>query len=702
MTYSCSDEASASWQIVDALEFEKLRLKNIANRQFREISDNLKFKASVDSLVIDVTLLVSQEYLDDNQEQFNSDFSQYVDTITQSAIHPDWAQEQTQQQDQADIDQQKLVSWFQASNDKLFALNQKRNELLLEISDCEQKILALEFRSETNLSDKLPASEPGTLDLGIDINQLNAELALLDRQQRDLYNSSASATDDDKLRELEKQSNKVFSRRLEIIAEISRANELLASNSARIIPKGDPNEIENEIKASLKQTRELYDSTRNKLKQIDLEIADLEYDMQFLGQFIPEDDLKDKAMPLALSSPGTNNISLIMNEPDSEIEHRIEISGIQKLAILLAGCFGWCFGLLISSFGSDSSSQQESESDTEQVLQNKPEISAKQVSEERESSSDLERASIRNKNVALLLEDELEDVEEEPEILPIEDSHDEFDVEELDDEPEEKQEQAESLSQDTDKLSQDSQEDLLVGPELLVDSVDEEDFSSEVDNNDNLTELANLNGFESWWVESYDRIAHKLSDYPSAMSDGIIFSSLEKSGLSPRFIINLSISLALSGSKVLLISASDDMVLERIFADFARLDICDEAGRSAHIAERIYSGPGFMDCLSNDQPFARFASESPLENLKFLHHGTRNNLKIEDNEFNNNGDYAEIDYDTDFDCILVYMPELLAGGISGFETRIEKGPISNILQQFRNIVAVDLIENFFIRKKSLL
>ena len=213
-------------------------------------------------------------------------------------------------------------------------------------------------------------------------------------------------------------------------------------------------------------------------------------------------------------------------------------------------------------------------------------------------------------------------------------------------------------------------------------------------------DLQNLEGFESWWVESYDKIAYELLNNYPVISEGIIFSSSHKNALSPRFIINLSISLALKGSNVLLINASQEKALEQIFADFGQgeMEGLSTGETNGSTEKQYFTGPGFWDCLASDYPPAVFTSESPLVNLRFLHSGNIISPKDINNEINNNSDYAEINFDSDFDCIIIYMPELLENGIKEFEKLIAGSPYSDLVCQFNNIAAADLVGKKSARK----
>ena len=206
-----------------------------------------------------------------------------------------------------------------------------------------------------------------------------------------------------------------------------------------------------------------------------------------------------------------------------------------------------------------------------------------------------------------------------------------------------------------------------------------------------------LHDFEPWWVEGYDRLAYQLLKHPRQKKNGIIISSLDKSKASPRFAVNLAISLSLKDQKVLLASASDDGMLEQIFTDFN-----NESSDSILNQSLKYNtqGSGFWHCLENKKEFHLYSLSTNLENLKFIPSGTKKSKSNINNEINNNSRNAEMISGSYFDWILVYNPELFAGGIKGFEARTAEGPITLLLNNFKDIALIDFMSGNARRKES--
>ena len=208
-----------------------------------------------------------------------------------------------------------------------------------------------------------------------------------------------------------------------------------------------------------------------------------------------------------------------------------------------------------------------------------------------------------------------------------------------------------------------------------------------------------LADFEPWWVENYDRLAYQLLKRPRRKNSGIIISSLDKSKASPRFVVNLAISLSLKDQRVLLASASDDGMLEKIFTDF-KSEFSDSL--SSEKAMPGFSDKGFWHCLANNDDFLLNSTSTTLENLRFISAGNINSADNKDNEINNNSQNAEILSGSYFDWILVYMPDLLNGGVKAFEARVSKSPITLLLNKISDIAVIDFMTGNARRKESAL
>ncbi len=211
------------------------------------------------------------------------------------------------------------------------------------------------------------------------------------------------------------------------------------------------------------------------------------------------------------------------------------------------------------------------------------------------------------------------------------------------------------------------------------------------------TPAGNLHDFEPWWVESYDRLVHQLLKKPHRKETGVLISSLDKSKASPRYVVNLAISLSLKGQNVLLASASEDGMLEKIFTDFN-----SESTESIFNQNQEYASQesGFWYCLENSKDFYMYSSSTNLENLRFIPCGVKKSKPDINNEINNSSRNADILSGSYFDWILVYKPELFAGGIKGFEARAEDGPITLLLSKFKDIAIVDFMTGNARRKEA--
>ncbi len=642
LSYVCADSNLISWQVRDFLELNFIRFRSLAYSNYPSIARDLSAEYDLNNAVLTLKVSCTEDAVDNLSAEYDSVFQNFIsECVKADTVVPGELFEK-------DSAENRLNKWLNDNRSKLVALQQRQVDLLMDINTCEQELLSVQTR---NLVQYFPLKsttdkQSGSIKKTDDIQDLLEKLKV---RQQELDKQAAYCKDNLLLEQIDYQRDDIFRERQQLLAELDLALE--QSDDPIEVPEKD------NMPADISRARENYDFARYKLDLLKVELADLNSEINFVEQFLPEMDGAGESVFPSFIDDRTGELSvwaginkLKLSQKSADVKKTRTFSYLQNLAIGLSGFFGFMLGLVVFRLFSGSRS----------------EVNSLQIEVPACACRDI----VGNNH------------EEAQECLESESQTD-----------------VAGGDEDGDDCSRELSFDRFAGP---VDEMEDNNWQSSRETTSTTAdgEAEELDGFASWWVESYDKLAYRLSENRAAMSDGMIFSALDKSLLSPRFMINLAISLALKGEKVLVVSASQDGVLEKIFSDFSDDYSLKDSPAAGDQTNSCFIKPGFWDCLDNDLPFSAYVVPSPLENLKFLHSGMASGLEVVNNEINNNSDYAEECTDIDFDCILIYMPELLEGGVRELQKQAKLGPISKILSRFSNIVAVDFIFKPSARKRA--
>ncbi|MBN2064922.1 MAG: hypothetical protein JW745_08975, partial [Sedimentisphaerales bacterium] len=337
LNYICPDNNVLSWQVRDFLELNYIRFRSLAYSHHPSIARDLSADYDLDKFVLTLKVSCTEDAIDNMDTEYETEFKGFIsDCVKADIVLPG----ELLQKDSAES---RLNKWLEGNKNKLTTLQQRQVDLLMEINACEQELLAVQTRNLVQYAPLQSATEKPSVTVKKPEDIYNL-LEKLQARQQELDKQAAYCKDNLLLEQIDFQRDDLFRERQQLLAELDQAD------SSDSIPKSQ----NDDNVADIARARENYDFSRYKLDLLKVELADLNSEIAFVEQFLPDNNGIGETGFSPFTTDISDELSVWSGTKKLKLSHKVadikktrSLSNLQNLAIGLSGIFGFMLGLVV-------------------------------------------------------------------------------------------------------------------------------------------------------------------------------------------------------------------------------------------------------------------------------------------------------------------------------------------------------------------